>query len=125
MILILPISYIVLQIGYPAYSVFIVHFCIELLTQIARLFMVRDRLKLSLNRYIKKVYIPIAMVTMVATIIPLVVYNSMTDSFVRFFTVSIVSIVSVACTSFGIGLTQSERQFFISKYKLIMQNIRK
>lgn len=125
MILILPISYIVLRMGFPAYSVFIVHFCIELLTQIARLIMVRERLRFSFNSYIIKVYIPIVIVTMVAAIIPLLVYKSMTYGFVRFFTVSIVSVLSVAFTSFAIGLTRSERQFFIGKYKLILQKIRK
>lgn len=125
MILILPISYIVLRMGFPAYSVFIVHFCIELLTQIARLVMVRERLRFSFNSYIIKVYIPIVIVTMVAAIIPLLVYKSMTYGFVRFFTVSIVSVLSVAFTSFAIGLTRSERQFFIGKYKLILQKIRK
>ena len=124
MISILPISYIVLRMGYPAYSVFIVHFCIELLTQVARLIMVRGRLKLSISTYIKKVYFPIMMVTIIAAILPLLVYNYMTDGFVKFFTVSIVSVISVAITSFVIGLTFSERQFFMNKFKLISAKIR-
>ena len=124
MISILPISYIVLRMGCPAYSVFIVHFCIEPLTQMARLIMVRGRLKLSISTYIKKVYIPIMMVAIIAAILPLLVYNYMIDGFVKFFTVSIVSVISVAITSFIIGLTYSERQFFINKFKLISAKIR-
>ena len=125
MISILPISYIVLHMGCPAYSVFIVHFCVELLTQTARLIMVRDRLKLSIRIYILKVYLPIVMVTIISAIIPLIVYNSMNEGFVRFFTVSITSVMSVALTSFIIGLTHSEQQFFINKFKLILAKIRK
>lgn len=124
MISILPISYIVLRMGCPAYSVFIVHFCIELLTQVARLIMVRDRLKLSIRKYILKVYLPIVMVTIIAAIIPLLVYNSMTEGLVKFFIVSIVSVMSVALTSFIIGFSDSERQFFINKFKLISAKIR-
>ena len=124
MISILPISYIVLRMGCPAYSVFIVHFCIEVLTQVARLIMVRDRLKLSIRKYILKVYLPIVMVTIIAAIIPLLVYNSMTEGLVKFFIVSIVSVMSVSLTSFIIGLTYSERQFFINKFKLISAKIR-
>ncbi|MEE1288394.1 MAG: lipopolysaccharide biosynthesis protein, partial [Bacteroidaceae bacterium] len=36
LLLILPISYIVLKMGAPAYSVFIVHFCVESVAQFAR-----------------------------------------------------------------------------------------
>ncbi len=124
MISILPISYIVLRMGCQAYSVFVVHFCVELLTQVARLIMVRGRLKLSIRMYLQKVYFPIIMVTIISAVIPLLVYNSMSNGFLRFFTVSIVSVISVALTSFIVGLTQSERQFFINKIRLISAKIR-
>lgn len=124
MISILPISYIVLRLGCPAYSVFVVHFCIESLTQVARLIMVRDRLKLSIIAYIQKVYMPIMTVTIISTIIPFMVYNVMTDGFVKLFTVSIVSVMSVALTSFVLGFTHAERQFFINKIRLISAKIR-
>ena len=110
--------------GCPAYSVFLVHFCVELLTQVARLIMVRGRLKLSIRMYLQKVYFPIIMVTIIAAVIPLFVYNSISNGFLRFFTVSIVSVISVALTSFIVGLTKSERQFFTNKFKLISTKIR-
>lgn len=125
MISILPISYIVLRMGGPAYSVFIVHFCIEFLAQIARLVMVRKRLKLSIRIYILKVYIPIIVVTIVAAIIPLLVVNLISYGIIQFIAVSIVSVISVAATSFLIGLTESERLFFIDKYKLVVAKIKK
>lgn len=124
MISILPISYIVLRLGCPAYSVFVVHFCVELLTQVARLIMVRGRLKLSIQMYLQKVYFPIIMVTIIAAVIPLFLYNSISNGFLRFFTVSIVSVISVALTSFVLGFTHAERQFFINKIRLISAKIR-
>ena len=125
MISILPISYVVLRLGCPAYSVFIVHFCVEMLTQLARLIMVRGRLKLSIRMYLKNVYWPIMMVTTLAAILPLVTYNLMADGYLKFFIVSIVSVISVAFVSFTVGLTQSERAFFISKFKMALVKIRK
>ena len=125
MISILPISYVVLRLGCPAYSVFIVHFCVEMLTQVARLIMVRGRLHLSIRMYLKHVYWPIMMVTTLATILPLVTYNLMPDGYLKFFVVSIVSVVSVALVSFVVGLTKSERTFFISKFKTALVRIRK
>ena len=111
--------------GGPAYSVFIVNFCIEFLAQIARLVMVRKRLKLSIRIYILKVYIPIIVVAIVAAIIPLLVVNLISYGIIQFIAVSIVSVISVAATSFLIGLTESERLFFIDKYKLVAAKIKK
>lgn len=125
MISILPISYVVLRLGCPAYSVFIVHFCVELLTQVARLIMVRGHLHLSIRMYLKHVYWPIMMVTTLATILPLVTYNLMPDGYLKFFVVSIVSVVSVALVSFVVGLTNSERTFFISKFNIALGKLRK
>ena len=125
MISILPISYVVLRLGCPAYSVFIVHFCVEMLTQVARLIMVRGRLHLSIRMYLKHVYWPIMMVTTLATILPLVTYNLMADGYLKFFVVSIVSVVSVALVSFVVGLTKSERTFFISKFNIALGKLRK
>lgn len=125
MISILPISYVVLRLGCPAYSVFIVHFCVEMLTQVARLIMVRGCLHLSIRMYLKYVYWPIMMVTTLATILPLVTYNLMADGYLKFFVVSIVSVVSVALVSFVVGLTNSERTFFISKFNIALGKLRK
>lgn len=124
MISILPISYVVLRLGCPAYSVFIVHFCVELLTQVARLIMVRDRLHLSIRMYLKYVYWPIMLVTILSAILPMITYNLMSDGYLRFFIVSIVSVISVALVSFAVGLTPSERDFFIGKFKMIMVKLR-
>lgn len=120
MISILPISYIVLKLGAPAYSVFIVHFCIELLTQAVRLVMVRDRLKLSIRKYLKNVYLPILVVTILSIVLPIFLWLKLPSSTIRFICVLLVSVLSVAITSFSIGMTTNERKFVVEKVKLIL-----
>lgn len=124
MISILPISYIILRLGCPAYSVFIVHFCIEAITQIARLFMVRNRLHLSIRKYLQKVYIPITWVVLLSCILPIWLHASIDCNLPRFFTVCIVSVLSVAFVAFFIGLSKSERSFFIGKLNSTLNRIR-
>lgn len=121
MISILPISYIALKLGAPAYSVFIVHFCIEALTQIVRLFMVRGRLKLSIRQFVANVYLRIVLVTLISVIIPYIVWTRMDDGFTSFLVVSVISVISVAVASFTCGLTKSERSFFTSKLMVILK----
>jgi O-antigen/teichoic acid export membrane protein len=117
MISILPISYVVLKLGAPAYSVFIVHFCIESLTQVARLIMVRWRLHLPIRRYVTNVYLPILLVICVSTIVPVLLYLSIEGVYIKFFVVVIASVLSVAATSFYIGFTRHERSVILERVK--------
>lgn len=51
LLLILPISYLCLKMGCPAYSVFIVHFLIESVTQVARMILLRPLIGLRIRDY--------------------------------------------------------------------------
>lgn len=113
MISILPISYIVLSFGAPAYSVFIVHFCVEAFTQIVRLLMVRKRLHLSIKRYFKNVYLPIFLVATLSFIIPYLTSVNMSESISRFFIVCTTSVISVCVVSFVFGFSSQERDYII------------
>lgn len=121
LISILPISYIVLKLGAPAYCVFIVHFCIEALTQVVRLYMVRDRLKLSIRKFVANVYLRILVVTVVSAIAPYLVWMNMNEGIAEFFAVSITSVLSVLVVAFSLGFTSGERSFIVSKLKLILK----
>lgn len=123
MISILPISYIVLKLGAPAYSVFIVHFCIEALTQIVRLIMVRDRLHLSIGGYVKNVYFPILLVTLASSVVPYLIWSNMEDGIVRFLVVGVACVLSVGCVSFYIGMTKHERAFILTKAKATLSKV--
>ena len=115
---ILPISYIVLKLGVPAYSVFIVHFCVESIAQFARMYMLRKLIYLPLRAYMRNIYLPIIAVVVVSCILPLCVHLQLTESFISFITVSIISVISVAITIIIIGLTKEERYFL---YRMLIQ----
>lgn len=121
MISILPISYVVLRLGAPAYSVFIVHFCIEAITQIVRLYMVRKRLHLSIKKYIANVYVPIILVVFTSIVIPFFAWSTLSEGIIRFILVSFLCVVSVGFMSLLIGFTSSERRFIISKVQNIIK----
>lgn len=115
MISILPLSYIALRSGCPAYSVFVIHFIIEILTQVTRLLMVKERLCLSIIRYLRFVYFPILKVILISTIFPLLLHYCIPYEVIRFFVVSLVSVASVAIFSFVFGLSKAEQCFIVSK----------
>ena len=115
LLLILPISYIVLKLGAPAYSVFIVHFCIESLAQFSRMYMLRKLIHLPLWQYMKNIYIPIVSTVAIAIILPLVVRMQVAEGRLRFLAVGFTCVLSVGASSYFIGFTKQERVFFLDK----------
>ena len=115
LLLILPISYVVLKLGAPAYSVFIVHFCIESLAQFSRMYMLRKLIHLPLWQYMKNIYIPIVSTVVIAIILPLVVRMQVSEGWLRFLAVGFTCFLSVGASSYFIGFTKQERVFFLDK----------
>lgn len=115
LLMILPISYVVLKSGAPAYSVFIVHFCVEFVAQIARMYMLRKLIDLPMIAYLRHIYIPVIMVVLLSCILPLYVHSQFPEGFVRFFVVGITCVLSVGGTAFIVGLTKNERNFCLNK----------
>lgn len=115
LLLILPISYVVLKLGAPAYSVFIVHFCIESLAQFSRMYMLRKLIHLPLWQYMKNIYIPIVSTVVIAIILPLVVRMQVAEGWLRFLAVGFTCALSVGASSYFIGFTKQERVFFLDK----------
>lgn len=112
---ILPISYVVLKLGAPAYSVFIVHFCIESLAQFSRMYMLRKLINLPMAQYLQNIYFPILATVAVSVILPVIVHMQMEDGWLRFIAVGCTCVVSVGLSAFFIGFTKHERLFFFDK----------
>ena len=124
LLLILPISYVVLKLGAPAYSVFIVHFCIESLAQFSRMYMLRKLIHLPLWQYMKNIYIPIVSTVVIAIILPLVVRMQVAEGWLRFLAVGFTCVLSVGASSYFIGFTKQERVFFLDKSLRLLRNMR-
>lgn len=112
---ILPISYIVLKLGAPAYSVFIVHFCVESVAQFARMFMLRKLINLPIWRYMTNIYIPIIVTVAVSVILPIFVHIQFDEGWLRFIVVGFTCVFSVGISSIFLGFTKHERMFFWDK----------
>ena len=121
LLLIVPISYVVLKMGAPAYSIFIVHFCVESMAQLARMIMLRKLIQLPLSAYLVKIYVPVFLVAFIATLLPFYVHTLFFEGWLRFIIVGFTSVFSVSLTVFILGLTVGERNFFIAKCKSVFK----
>ena len=109
---ILPFSYVALKLGAPAYSVFLIHFFVELVCQYARMYMLRDLIHLPVSAYVRHIYRPVFIVSAVSIVVPLAVYAVLpVGGLVRFLAVGFLSVVSVAVVVYTMGLSDRERAF--------------
>lgn len=112
---ILPISYIVLKLGAPAYSVFIVHFFVESVAQFSRMYMLRKLINLPMWQYMRNIYLPIVATVIISIVLPIIIHALMEEGWLRFITVGLTCVVSVGTCVLLIGMTETERTFIMDK----------
>lgn len=118
LLLILPISYISLLLGAPAYSVFIVHLFIESIAQYFRMYLLKGLINLPVREYLKNIYIPIIFTVLVTIAIPMITFINMDYGLVRFLCVTSISILSVTLGVFSFGLSMNERRMILFRLRL-------
>ena len=125
LLMILPVSYVFLKLGFPAYSVFIVHFCMETVTQLARMVMLRPLIGIRVRDYFRHIYVRVASVAGLSVVLPLAVYVGMDDGVARFFAVCTTCVLSVSAVAYSVGLSASERVFVRAKAAVAFKKILK
>ena len=126
LLLILPISYLCLRFGLPAYSVFIVHFVMEITAQFARLLMLRRMIRVSLREYFAKVIWSISKVTAIALAVPLAVaYWQPGEGIWNLLTIFLICAISTSMSVYWFGLTPGEKIYICSKVSSIASKFKK
>lgn len=125
LLLILPISYVCLLLGCPAYVVFIVHFLMESVAQLARMIMLRQLIGIRLRDYFQNIYLKVLMVVAASIILPSLAYFNMSDDFYRFFVVCALCVVSVSASAYTLGLSSNERVFVKTKVMTVIHKVTK
>ncbi len=108
-LLVFPISYVLLKKGlFPEITV-IVTIVISQICLMARLWFLRDMIRLSARAFLKKVYFNVLLVTFVAFIFPACCYGYMPPSVLRLLVLGIVSMLSSAFSIYYVGCNTQER----------------
>lgn len=111
----LPISYWCLQCGCIPESILIVAICISLGCLAARLFMLRNMIGLSIVLYVKDVILNILVVAAISVIIPYILTKYMSESFVTFVIISLLTVTCTIIAEFCVGCSSEERLFIKDK----------
>ncbi|MGM9786338.1 MAG: lipopolysaccharide biosynthesis protein, partial [Candidatus Cryptobacteroides sp.] len=125
LLMILPVSYVLLLSGCPAYSVFIAHFAMEAIAQLARMIMLRPLIGIGVKDYIVNIYARIALVVVISVILPVIAYHLMDYGTLRFIVIGFACVMSVSASAYFLGLDSNERAFVMSKAHGLLDKIRK
>lgn len=122
---IVPIAYIVLKLGGNPESVYIVHGCIAVITQIARVYMMRNLIDLPMMTYLKNVIAPILMVAVSSFILPFFVYQNLNYGVINFFVVGTLCVLCTLICAYYLGTNSFEKQMINEKVQGVLNKFRK
>lgn len=125
LLLILPISYIVLWMGYAPESVFIVHLLITFLAYIVRLFIVRSMINISLVFYFRSVLMPSCIVCILSFGVMLIFDFMFSFGILSPFINILSSVLIVLILSYFLVLTPAEKTYFIKKIPILLAKLKK
>lgn len=123
-LLALPFSWIALKSGAPAYCTFLFIFVFEIISQIARMFILRKLIKFSIRDFTKRVYIPTFLVACMSTIFPYILCHVTEVCFTRMILTVTLSILSVTIWGYTLGITKDERIFINHKIHSLMKKLK-
>lgn len=116
----LPISYILLKLGSPAYSVFIAIFVVNFIQMVYSWWLIHGYVSFSYGELIRKVYLPTIVITILASIPPSIIFLLMLDGWVRLIILVLGTEMPLLVLVYFLGLDKNERTSVMS---LLMKKI--
>lgn len=105
-----PMAYLVLKLGFPVYTVWIVRIIINLITMVARCIYMKKRLNFPISQYIRNVIIPILIVTITSLPVPLILYNQIDNFWLNMFVVGFATFFVAILAVYFIGMNTHEKE---------------
>ena len=109
-VLVFPLTWIAFRCGLPVESTYIVFILVYIGINVVRLYLMKGLLHFPPVLFVRKVVIPMLLVTPVAAVFPFIVTYMLEESFWRLCLTVVVSLVSSSAVIFFVGLTEKERK---------------
>ena len=119
----LPISYVLLRMGFVPETIFITAIVISVCCEMARLYMLRNMINLPVRDFLKKVYFNVIGVFVVASIVPYVLKSQLNDNFLNFILVCSVCLFCTLLSILFIGCNRKERMFVYERAALLRRKL--
>ena len=116
-IFVFPATWFFFACGWPVEVAYYIEFVSQLIFHVARMFLTQENIGLKVFEFIKKVYIPVIMTTLLSIIPSFLVIFYLPPSIYRFMISLIVDTFMVAFFALYVGMEQNERKFLLEKVK--------
>lgn len=117
----LPISYVMLKAGMIPETVMWVAVALSIGCLLARTYMLRGMIGLSIRTFMRNVVVNVVTVSAVSVVVPYLFAERVSQSFISFVLISLVALVWSVVSIYFVGCNRSEKQFIkdkLSKLKL-------
>ena len=111
----LPISYVLLRMGFFPEIIVVVAIALSISCLIARLVMLRGMIGLPVRSYILEVLFNLMIVTVMALLLPGVLNSVYSDTFLYFICSCCICVMSAALSVYLLGCSRGERNFIKEK----------
>lgn len=117
-------SWIAFKCGAPAISTYLIYIVVKLITNIARMFLMKEMIGLSIMMYVKKVYIPVTYVLLLSFASSWLIYCNSKDTFWGISLTILLSVVLTFFFSYFVGMSNNEKHFIYNsiRAKLLKMN---
>ena len=117
----LPFAYLFLRWGYPPESVFVISIVVSVCCEMARLYMLRGMINLSIGSFLRNVYFNVILVTLIAAVIPIGLSTVLSNDIVGFLVNCICCVLCAGLSILYIGFTGKERKMILSKLIVLVK----
>lgn len=119
----LPVSYVLLRMGFIPETIFITAIVISVCCEMARLYMLRNMINLPVRNFLKKVYFNVIVVFVLASIVPYVLKSQLNDNFSNFIIICSVCLFCTLLSILFIGCNRKERMFVYERAALLRRKL--
>ena len=105
-----PLVFLFFKLGYPVYTAWIIRIIVHIITFIMRIIYMSFKLKFPVRLYLKKVILPISIVSLVSIPLPLFLTTCLDEGFGKFLTVVLACLLSIPIFIYWVGMEKMERQ---------------
>ena len=106
----LPVSYIFLKLGYPPQVTMYIAIIIAFINLFLRLVMLERMIQFPVKKYVSDVILKVSFSTLLAYFIPIMIVHIFKDNIIRFFVVSILSVIIAITSIYFVGLSKSDKE---------------
>lgn len=110
-----PFTWVFFSLGAPAVSTYYLYILVKAMVVFSRLFLLRDMVGLRPLRFVREVFYPAILTTIVAAILPCLIVYTIAPGFLRLMLSIGVGLLSVSLAALYIGMTRQERVAVTSK----------